>query len=103
MNPYEITFRALLGTFLKHGICVERVNVGENTIYISLPKNSYVHGQGCIKNMDDQAKIIKKLLINIGILPSDGKVKYRGTNVCWTKETGNENFINNIELVLGEY
>lgn len=44
MNPYEITFRALLGTFLKHGICVERVNVGENTIYISLPKNSYVHG-----------------------------------------------------------
>lgn len=38
MNPYEITFRALLGTFLKHGICVERVNVGENTIYISLPK-----------------------------------------------------------------
>lgn len=29
MNPYEITFRALLGTFLKHGICVERVNVGE--------------------------------------------------------------------------
>ena len=31
MNPYEITFRALLGTFLKHGICVERVNVGENT------------------------------------------------------------------------
>ena len=90
---YEITFRALLGTFLKHGICVERVNVGENTIYISLPKNSYIHGQGCIK----------KLLINIGILPSDGKVKYRGTNVCWTKETGNENFINNIELVLGEY
>ena len=67
------------------------------------PKNSYVHGQGCIKNIDDQAKIIKKLLINIGILPSDGKVKYRGTNVCWTKETGNENFINNIELVLGEY
>lgn len=103
MNPYEITFRALLGTFLKHGICVERVNVGENTIYISLPKNSYVHGQGCIKNIDDQAKIIKKLLINIGILPSDGKVKYRGANVCWTKETGNENFINNIELVLGEY
>ena len=70
MNPYEITFRALLGTFLKHGICVERVNVGENTIYISLPKNSYIHG---------------------------------GTNFCWTKETGNENFINNIELVLGEY
>ncbi len=60
MNPYEITFRALLGTFLKHGICVERVNVGEILFYISLPKNSYVHGQGCIKNIDDQAKIIKK-------------------------------------------
>lgn len=103
MNLYEITFRALIGTFLKYGICVERINVDENTVYIALPKNSYVHGQGSIKNIDDQAKIIKKLLINMGILSPDGKVKYRGTNTCWTKETGNENFIKNIELVLGEY
>lgn len=56
MNPYEITFRALLGTFLKHGICVERVNVDENTIYISLPENSYIHGQGCIKTLMTKQK-----------------------------------------------
>ena len=56
MNPYEITFRALLGAFLKHGICVERINVGENTIYISLPKNSYIHGQGCIKTLMTKQK-----------------------------------------------
>lgn len=100
MNLGLDVVRGMMGAFLMEGTEVDKLDLDNHILYLTLPKYSYSYNSEKIKNAEDYAKRIKEMWIELGIFPPDCSVKYRVKDIIWTKEMGDRNFNNNIDKVM---
>ena len=77
---------AIMAGIVSMGITIDKIDESTNTIYFSIPKESYDYDDKNIKNADDLAKSIKEKFIDKGYFGKSVNMQYRISNVKWTKE-----------------
>ena len=92
--------QGMMGAYLMEGVDVDKIDLDNHVLYITLPKDSYSYGMGKIQNAKDFAKRIKETWVEMGIFPDDCVVKYKTKDIYWTKEMGDRNYNNNKNKVL---
>ena len=97
-------FLGMIGAFLQDGIEINNINWETQTMYITVPKQSYtyefsIRNGGAITSPESFASQIKKKFNELGIF-KNGKVKYRVKDIYWTKEMGEKNYNENISKYL---
>lgn len=100
MSLGKSILQGMMGAFLMAGMEVDKIDLDNHILYISLPKQSYSYNSDKIKCAEDYAKRIKETWIELGIFPSECSVKYKVKDINWTKEMGNKNFNDNIDKVI---
>lgn len=86
-----------MGAFCQLGIDVVKLNVADNTLYLSIPKHSYIYESSAkIHNASEQAKNLHKTLSKF--VPRL-RMMYKEKDIHWTKEMGEQNFENNKEAI----
>lgn len=97
-------FSGIMGAFLKDGIDINKIDWETETMYITVPSQSYtyefsINNGGAIVSPETCARRIKETFHEMGIF-QNGKVKYRVKDIYWTKEMGEKNFKENINKYL---
>ncbi len=97
-------FSGIIGSFLQDGIDINKIDWETETMYITLPAQSYRYdicknNETILTSPENYAKRIKETFHEMGIF-QNGKVKYRVKDIYWTKEMGEKNFKENINKYL---
>lgn len=88
-NLSRSTVQGMIGMFYKSGIDIDDVDFDNHILTIAIPKDSYDFHDPRNKithNPESFAKRIKQVFIEMGIFPSDCKVRYRVKDIVWTKK-----------------
>lgn len=96
MTTEELMMKSIIYTFLENGVRLDHRDRLTNTVYLSLPENSFYYDENKmhdaptpIINAAVYARRIKETLIELKLVPADLKVKYKTYSGYWTKEMGN--------------
>ena len=100
MSLGKSILQGMMGAFLMEGMEINKIDLDNHILYISLPKQSYSYNSDKIKCAEDCAKRIKETWIELGIFPPECSVRYKIKDVNWTREMGNKNFNDNISKVI---
>ena len=101
MNLGKSILQGITGAFLLDGIEVNKLDVDNQVLYLTIPERSYTYEESeKIKCASDYAKRIKETWIEMGIFSRDCTVKYKTKDIYWTKEMGEKNYEENMHRVL---
>lgn len=100
MSLGKSILQGMMGALLMEGMEINKIDLDNHILYISLPKQSYSYNSDKIKCAEDYAKRIKETWIELGIFPPECSVRYKVKDVNWTREMGNKNFNDNINKVI---
>ena len=90
----------LMGMFLQDGVEVTNFDIETETIYLSIPAQSYRYSDNNkITNALEYAKQIKKTLIELEVFSPNMNLKYIVRDIFWTKEMGERNYNENRYLL----
>ena len=91
----------LNGMLLKDGVDILKFDPENGELIIELPEKSFAYNTEKIKSGEDYVKRLKEILIELGILLKDSKIKYRTKPIEWTKEMGDMNYEENKKFLCG--
>ena len=101
MSLGKSILQGIIGSFLLEGVEVNKLDVDNQILYLTIPERSYSYGRSeKIKCASDYAKRIKEIWIEMGIFSRDCTVKYRTKDIYWTKEMGKKNYEENKHHVM---
>ena len=90
----KIIGQAMMGVFLQDGVIIDRIDEQTQTIYISIPEDSYAYHDfhtDTITDAESYAKAKKQALADLLKMP-ELKLQYKTYSGYWTKEQGKKNF-----------
>mgnify|MGYP006928581332 CR=1 FL=1 len=95
MKTEELMIQAFIYNFLENGVRVDHRDRLTNTVYLSLPENSFYYDENKmhyaptpIINAAIYVKRIKETLIDLNLIPANLKIQYRTYSGYWTKQMG---------------
>ena len=98
MTTEQLMVNGIIYSFLESGVVLDHMDKLTNTVYISLPENSFFYDESRnsnaptpIVNVEVYARRIKETLIELKLVPADLKLKYKTYPGYWTKEMGEMN------------
>lgn len=98
MTAEELMVKGIIYSFLENGVVLDHRDRLTNTVYLSLPENSFWYDKNKnsnapirIVNAEVYARRIKETLIELKLVPEDLKLKYKTYPGYWTKEMGEMN------------
>ena len=101
MSLGKSILQGIIGSFLLEGIEVNKLDVDNQILYLTIPERSYSYGRSeKIKCAADYVKRIKETWIEMGIFSQNCTVKYKTKDIYWTKEMGEKNYEENKHHVM---
>lgn len=95
MTTEELMIQGFIYNFLETGVRLDHRDRLTNTVYLSLPENSFYYDENKthdaptpIINAAVYVRRIKETLIELNLIPADLKIKYKTYSGYWTKQMG---------------